>query len=273
MSSSPAISNRSKHGKFTPSSAATVIAIALIAYAADDTVHEALGHGTACLLFKIKMLRISSVGLQTAESSRAVAAAGAIANVFAGVASLLLAARQQRFSPWSYFVWLFGFINLMNGTGYLMASALLGSGDWYVVIAGLNPPLAWRAGMGLLGVILFAFSVRWAASIMAEKVYQGSVDHADLSRLTVPTYLAGGILFVAASALNPYSPGLILVSGAGASFGLTFGLLLVPGMVKNVRVGDSLPANALELNWGWVVFAVLVAGIFIGVFGRGIALS
>jgi hypothetical protein len=44
-------------------------------------------------------------------------------------------------------------------------------------------------------------------------------------------------------------------------------------MVKKVRAGDSLPANALELNWGWVVFAVLVAGIFIGVFGRGVALS
>jgi hypothetical protein len=167
----------------------------MIAYADDDTVHEVIGHGLASLMLNIKMLSISTVGLQTAESNRWVAAAGAIANVIAG---------------------------------YLMASALLGGGDWAVVIAGLNPPMLWRVGMGLTGLALFAATVRRAASVMGRMVRQGAVDRNDLSRLTIPAYLAGGVLFVVASVFNPVGPSLILGSGAGASLGLTFGLLLVP---------------------------------------------
>jgi len=153
-----------------------VIAIAVIAYAADDTVHELIGHGIASLMLNIKMLSISTVGLQTAESNRLVAAAGAIVNAIAGTAALLFADRSASFGSWRYFLWIFGFINLMNGTGYLMASALLGGGDWAVVIAGLNPPMLWRIGMGLTGLALFAATVRWAASVMGRMVRQGAVD-------------------------------------------------------------------------------------------------
>ncbi len=270
MPASPTSSHRSDTQSFTPSSLATVIAIAVVAYAADDMVHELIGHGIASLILKIKILSIATVGLQTAESSRVVAAAGAIANVIAGAAALLLAGRLQGFNPWRYFLWLFGFINLMNGTGYLMASALLGGGDWAVVIAGLNPPLLWRAGMGLLGVVLFASTAQWASSLMRQMVIQRTVNHGDLARLTVPAYLAGGVLFVAASALNPISPSLILGSGAGASFGLTFGLLLVPRMVESKAEHRGPPAQSLRFSWSWILSAAFVAAVFIGVFGRGV---
>jgi len=49
----------------------------VVAYAADDTVHELIGHGIASLMLNVKMLSISTVGLQIAESSRLVGAAGA----------------------------------------------------------------------------------------------------------------------------------------------------------------------------------------------------
>ena len=244
----------------------------MIAYADDDTVHEVIGHGLASLMLNIKMLSISTVGLQTAESNRLVAAAGAIVNAIAGTAALLFADRSASFGSWRYFLWIFGFINLMNGTGYLMASALLGGGDWAVVIAGLNPPMLWRVGMGLTGLVLFAATVRWAASVMGRMVRQGAVDRNDLSRLTIPAYLAGGVLFVVASVFNPVGPSLILGSGAGASLGLTFGLLLVPRILDD-KTEQSPPRPSLQFSWGWLLAAIFVAAIFIGIFGPGVRLS
>lgn len=271
MSSSTTPRKVSERQGFVPANLLTVIAIAVIAYAADDTVHELIGHGTAALLLKVKILAISTVGLQTATSSRLVAAAGAIANVIAGVIGLLLARRSHGSVLWRYFLWLFGFLNLMNGTGYLMASALLNSGDWAVVIAGLNPPLLWRAGMGLIGVCLFGASVRWAAATMAAMISEGTVNHRDLTRLTVPAYFAGGILFMAAAVFNPVGPALILTSGAGASFGLTFGLLLIPGMVKDgLALDQAINPASLPLSRGWIFAGAVVGAIFIGVFGRGV---
>ena len=272
-SASLALSRPLEAGAFSRSSLATVIAIAVIAYAADDTVHELIGHGLASLVLNVKILAISTIGLQTAESNRLVAAAGAIANVIVGMAALLLVNHTQRFNSWRYFPWIFGFINLMNGTGYLMASALLGGGDWAVVIAGLNPPILWRVGMGLIGIALFSATVRWAASVMGRMVRQAAVNRNDLSRLTVPAYLAGGVLFVAASVFNPVGPSLILGSGAGASFGLTFGLVLVPRILEDKTEQQSSSGTSLQFSWGWLLAAIFVSAIFIGVFGPGVRLS
>lgn len=264
--------------RFAPSNLLTVIAIAIIAYAADDAVHELIGHGTIALFLKIKILAIASVGLQTAESNRLVAAAGAIANVLAGSIGLLSARRFHGSASWRYFLWLFGFLNLMNGTGYLMASALLNSGDWAVVIAGLQPPMMWRGGMGLVGLCLFAACIRWATTAMTTMIREGSVNPRDIVRLTLPAYFAGGILFVVASVFNPYGPGFILPSGAGASFGITFGLLLVPGMVKNEAKHHREAGSAgeepasLPFSKRWIFAGALVGAIFIGIFGRGILL-
>src|SRR5262245_34981924 len=129
------------------SSLATVIAIAFVAFALCDLVHEVAGHGIAALLVPgIDVMSLRSVELQTTGESRIVAAAGSIANVLAGSAALVLFHRRRRVSPAAFFLWLLGSINLLNGSGYPLYSAVLGSGDWEVVVRGLQPAWAWRAG-------------------------------------------------------------------------------------------------------------------------------
>ena len=168
-----------------------------------------------------------------------------------------------------YFVWLLAFVNLMNGTGYLMASALTNSGDWAVVIAGLKPALAWRAALGALGVVTFAASVRWATGVMREWVAHADVALADVARLTWVPYLAGGLMFALASVFNPVGPAMILTSGVAASLGLTFGLLIVAGgsFSPPVRPSEALP---LQRSWSWIVVGLVVAALFIGVLGPGV---
>jgi hypothetical protein len=159
---------------------------------------------------------------------------------------------------------------------YLVFSGLLESGDWAVVISGLDPAWAWRLGMATAGGAAYAASVRVAARAAAEWVGRGEVSIDDLRRLTVSSYVAGGVLLVLASALNPVELRLVLVSGVGASFGLTWGLLLIPGMVAS-RMGGRPAAEptvkALPLQPFWVAAAVLVGVAFVCVLGPGIRLS
>jgi hypothetical protein len=134
---------------------ATVCSIAIVAYASCDLIHEAVGHGVASLFSsEVTALSISSVALQTRGSSRMVAAAGSIANVLAGLLAFAACRREDLLLAQRYFLWLLATINLMNGVGYLFFSALLDSGDWAVVIAGLEPHWAWRIWLGLAGAVL-----------------------------------------------------------------------------------------------------------------------
>jgi hypothetical protein len=216
----------------------TVIAIAVVAYAADDMVHEVCGHGLACALTGVRALSLSSVALQTGTSSRFVAAAGSMMNVVAGLLSLVVFRRARAFGAARYFLWLFATINLFNGTGYLLFSGLLDIGDWSVVIAGLSPHGAWRALLAVAGAALYLASARLSANGMASLARTGDVARGDVGRLVFPAYVAGGLLLVLASALNRVDPSLILTSGVSSGFGAMAGLAIVPAMVER-RIGRA----------------------------------
>jgi hypothetical protein len=263
--------SRTDTARAPDSSLVTIVSVAVVAYAASDVVHELMGHFMAARLAGVEVVSISSVALQTGRSSRIVAAAGTIADILAGLIAFALLARTARFDAGRYFLWLFGSVSLMN-SGYLIFSALLDSGDWAAVVAGLNPPWAWRLGIATAGVIVYAIAMRLAARKAGEWVAAGAVSAADFRRFIVSSYVAGGMLLVGASTLNPIGFRLVAVSGVGASFGLTAGLLVIPRMVPSSSVG-SAARNRLTLQPYWVAVAFLVAIAFVGVLGPGIRLS
>jgi hypothetical protein len=204
----------------------SVAALAVLAYAAADAIHE-LAHALIALFLHIQILSISPVAIQTAYPSRAVAAAGTIADIAAGLLALALVARKASFSPRAYFLWLFGSVSLMN-CGYLIFSGLFGSGDWAVAIDGLSPAWWWRGALVTMGAFLYATSIRMATHAPAAWVKTGDISVGALQRFVWISYFTGGALMIAASLMNPVGWQLVLVSGVGASFGLTWGLLLVP---------------------------------------------
>jgi hypothetical protein len=257
-----------------PSSLATVISIAIVAYAACDMIHEALGHGLMCALLPgVKALSISTVALQTSVQSRLVAAAGSVVNVLAGLLLIALFRRRKRFDSLGYFLWLLATLNLFNGTGYLLFSGLLDVGDWAVVIAGLEPYWAWRVALAIGGIVTYAGSASIAAGSMASLVRSGAVDRRDVPRLAIPAYVAGGLLLVAGSVLNPISPSLILMSGASSGFGAMAGLLFIPAVVERRTTDGAAGAPGLRASGVWIACALLVAAIFVGIVGRGIPIS
>lgn len=172
----------------------------------------------------------------------------------------------------SYFLWLFGVLNLLN-SGYLVASAVLNSGDWANVMAGLSPAWVWRSTLGLAGAAFYVACVRWAASELARKAPSRSADAANLDRLILPGYLVAGAVMIIASLFNPINPSLVLLSGVGASFGLNAGLLLIPGIVAHSPQSESPIPVTMSLSVFWFILALAVAGAFVALLGPGIRFS
>jgi hypothetical protein len=250
----------------------TLASIGAIACIVADMVHEALGHGTASWLMGDRLLLLSTVGTQNISPNRAVSAAGTLANCLVGAISLLSLGRVLKFTTWTYFLWVFGAYNLMN-VGYFVYSALLNSGDWARVNAGLSPPWLWRCTLGLGGATLYFLMIRWAASIIRNLVNLGEVAISDVQRLVLPAYLAGGAVMTIASVFNPFGPSLILLSGAGASFGLNAGMLFLPRMIDGTPQNQVPGTRSMPFSLFWFVLALVIAGVFIGVFGPGIRFS
>lgn len=247
----------------------TLVSVAVVACTLADMVHEALGHGIASWLVGDPILSISTVAMQHATANRFVSACGTTANCLVGVISMLLFRRAKIFSVSAYFFWLFGVFNLLN-SGYLVYSAILESGDWANVIAGLSPPLFWRGILALAGATIYGLSIRWSARSMIALVENGEVDLRNLHRLILPAYLAGGAVMTIASVFNPISPSLILLSGAGASFGLNSGMLFIPRIVANNARSHPSSARPIPLSRTWLILAIVVALTFIAILGPGI---
>jgi len=253
------------------SSLGTAVAVAITAYALCDLVHEVAGHGMAALLVPgVRVVSLSTVALQTTGDSRIVAAAGSIANVLIGAVALGLFHRLGRFSPVAYFFWLFGSLNLLNGSGYPLYSAVLGSGDWEVVVRGLQPTWAWRIALGIVGAAAYVGVVILSAKGFARAVERNLVAGAEISRLVFPAYVAGGALLLVAAAFNPISPRLILVSGLSSGFAAMAGLTFVPRMVENRTVGIGAGKGVVSQNPGWVLAGLVVGTFFVAIVGPGI---
>lgn len=247
----------------------TLASVGIVACVSADLVHEVLGHGIAALLTGDRILSLSTVAIQNVTANRFVSAAGTLANCLVGAIALLLLRRAERLTPAAYFVWIFGAFNLLN-SGYLVVSALLNSGDWANVIAGLSPPWVWRCALGITGAALYAFSVRVTARSIGRLTERRKSGLAEIQRLVVPAYLAGGTVMTIAAIFNPISPSLILLSGAGASFGLNAGLLFVPAMVARNQRSQSILTEHMPMSLLWLGLAAAFGGIFVAVLGPGI---
>jgi dolichol kinase len=107
---------------------------------------------------------------------------------------------------------------------------------------------------------------------MGGLVSEGLVHREDVGRLVLPAYIAGGVLMVAASVFNPISSKLILLSGVAASFGSSCGLINIAGMVAGRATESDPPAQTLSSSRAWIIAAVPVAAVFVGIIGPGIPL-
>src|SRR5437867_5545913 len=146
----------------------TVIAIALVAYSASGVLHEAVGHGGACVALGGKPLVLSSVHFECDEKSmsalarRCVSAAGIVANFVAGLLALVAFkfTNPVHKPHTAYFLWLFATLTLLMGAGYFLFSGVGNIGDWADVASGTVSPFIWRPAMAVLGGAVYFLLAR-----------------------------------------------------------------------------------------------------------------
>lgn len=123
----------------------TILAsITIITYFLTQIIHEGVGHGGATILFGGKIIQVTNTYLQydaatefSPAAVRMIAASGTLANVTAGVLALfVLRSSSVKKANMRFFLWLFGYVNLFKGFGYLMIS-FAPIGDWHNVVTGL----------------------------------------------------------------------------------------------------------------------------------------
>src|SRR4051794_34227125 len=115
----------------------TVIAIAVMAAAVADVLHELAGHGGACLLTGSQPLVVSTVHFDCSVDSRIISAGGTIVNLIAG-AICWAAGRKVKEPRLRYFFWLTMVFNLLSAGGYFLYSGIGNIGDWAYVIHDLH---------------------------------------------------------------------------------------------------------------------------------------
>ena len=254
----------------------TVVAIALVAYAASNVAHEALGHGAACVALGGKPLVLSSVHFECDEQAmsalalRGVEAAGTIVNFIAGALGLIaFKATNPRQKPHTaYFLWLFTTLNFLMGAGYFLFSGIGNIGDWAAVARGTMPPMVWRPTMAVFGGALYFLLARQSAQWLRSIAGSDELSMVRARRLTMPAYFAGGLLFCLSGLFNPVGPVLIAVSAAAASFGGASGLLWLTRFIGGGK-GLAEPAE-LQRNYWWIVAGCVVSLIFVAILGPGI---
>ena len=261
-----------------PLDSLTVAAIAILTSLLGSLLHEAAGHGGACLLVGARPLVLSSVHFECSADSRLVDAGGTLMNLL--VAALFLAVGRfvpRAYPRWKFFFWLAMTTNLYAGTGYFLFSGVGGFGDWADFIQGLGPRWLWRTGLALFGAITYYLSAR--LSLLELRPLIGSDKqqrYRRAVRLTAIPYFSSGILMCIAGAFNPRGAILILISAAASTFGGTCGLLwATPFLKSGTMVPYGPPAEALPIRRSWLLMVASVAAavVFIAVVAPGIRFS
>jgi hypothetical protein len=255
---------------------ATIIAITVIAFAIADVLHEGVGHGGACLLTGGHARVISTVHFDCDRDSRFLAAGGTLMNFIAAFLcwiALRAVSRARQHSR--YFLWLLMTVNLLQASGYFLFSGFANFGDWAEVIQDLQPAWLWRMALIILGAVSYALLV-WLALLELRR-FLGEQDYrrGGVKDLTIVPYIAGGVLYTVAGMFNPVGMVLVGLSAAAASFGGTSGMAWMTQYLGSNKLIPKISGQPLALarSWAWIIAALIIGVIFVGVLGRGVRFS
>lgn len=249
----------------------TIVSVALLAYITGNIVHEALGHGLACIATGGKPILVTTVSMECSAENRVVMAGGTIANVIA--AMIFFGCARVTRSTARYFFWFCATINLFAASGYFLFSGVGGFGDWAMFIEGLPNQLLWRIGLTMFGGVAYMLTARF--SLLEMRPLIGNDSQTRYSRsveLTRIPYFAGGTLACIAGCLNPGGMILVGLSAAASTFGGASGLLWMTQWLRGngIPLGPDPEPSPIGRSWPWIIAAAIGACVFITVLGRGV---
>jgi hypothetical protein len=243
----------------------TVCALAVIAVTITTAAHEALGHGSACLLLGGQITQLTSVYFQCSLHSSLIAPAGPLGNIVAGIlAWVVQMALPRRASRARLLALLVMAFSLFWEAGYLLASMIVGRGDYAVVGQELlgSPQWPWRVSGILAGLLLYMLFARVLG--ICTHSYTTSVGRVPL--LLGTAWLAG--MFAVGAAALLYAPDRGAAYGRAACEIASAFPLLYP--FNRIMATDHNAAPAIERSPAWIGVAIVVYAVFAATLGRGL---
>jgi hypothetical protein len=222
----------------------TLISISALACILQDILHEGLGHGVTAWLSGAHKLTISTVALESDNSTRWISANGTLVNLFFAIVFWLLLRKPQRYSPaLRYFFVMALAANLFTGTGYFFVSGVTNFGDWGAVIAGFHPHWLWQLGMAVIGAASYYASV---LLVRAKLLPFREFDPASrrIRGLCWIPYITDGVLSGLSGLLNPFGLFYVFVSALPSTLGANAGFLVLPSMLRNRRTPQTDQSQA-----------------------------
>ena len=257
----------------------TLIAISALAYIVSVALHEHGGHAAACVGLGSRPLEMGAfyVNCDNARLSpiavRLVAIAGPLISLALGLTSFAILARIPARAPaTAYFFWLLGTLGLMEATGYVLFSGVMGIGDLGTepdgALYGAAPPWLWRPLLAVIGVLLYVGAVRFALARLEPRLAgSGWARVAIANRAVMVSYLVGGATYGIIGAFNPYGWTILLTSALPASMGGTSGLLWMFRLTDRSRSASG-PGLYFGRRWSYIAAALLMTLGYALVFAR-----
>ena len=285
----------------------TLIAISALACILQDILHEGLGHGVTAWLSGAHKLTISTVALESDNSTRWISANGTLVNLFFAIVFWLLLTKPQRYSPaLRYFFVLALAANLFTGTGYFFVSGVTNFGDWGAVIAGFQPHWLWQLGMVVIGTASYYASVLLVrAKLLPFREFNPASRR--IRGLCWIPYVTDGVLAGLSGLLNPFGLFYVFVSALPSTLGANAGFLVLPSMLRTRRTtqmhqsevnqaasvvevspeearaggpfagaepfADVAPVAPIRRSIAWIATGAIASLLFIFVLGRGLTWS
>lgn len=242
----------------------TVIAIAMLAACTSDVAHEAIGHGSACLLSGQRIVLLNSAFFHCSGFSRYTSVAGPLGNLTAGLAAFaaqgFISVRRPALRLYALLLMAF---SLFWEAGYLIQAMIKDRGDSVFAYRELigSENLTVRSVAVVIGVLayfLFSRMLRFRAAVFANA--PGRLRW--LLRASWATAIVGMAL-----AGSLYAPDRF---GAAQDAGLSF-LASFPLWFVAVSEQPKSEVAALIVRSPWIIAAGLTLFVtFASTMGRGL---
>jgi len=205
---------------------------------------------------KIELL--TSVYFRCRPGSASIDAAGPLMNfALAAIALFALRARDWSATTGAFIALVLAF-NAMWGAGYLPYSAVTNLGDWAFIFTdhGVLPAWAWRLLIGIVGVWLYARTMRFVAPYLPSGLP------------LIAAYVAAVAVVLASVLVNsgPLLPAVRegLLEGAVGPIGI----LYIAFARRKDASPNSVPVAHAPAHWLWACTLVIVV-VFLASMGRG----
>lgn len=240
----------------------TVAAIAVLAMCVVTTAHEALGHGSACLITGGRIAQLTSALFHCSRQNVWIDPAGPVTDLAVGTCALIVG-RFATAPALRLFLLLVTTLSYGWEGGYAVQAMIKQDGDLY--FAGRSflsaPDTLWRIAGAVAGIALYLINIRLASSGLTRLWPQAERARRAARIASLVAVVAAGV--AALTYAGPIGRDLhdaVLEIAAGA-----LPLLIIPR-----RDGTAGEAVTLMRRPGLIVLAIGLFAVFVATLGHGI---